>query len=85
MIIIINFRFSKSRRRSRDFVCICRRVNERAVAAAIAEGANTPARQLAAACGAGTECGGCKPALKRLCEAARSTCNEGASERNVRT
>jgi bacterioferritin-associated ferredoxin len=65
-------------------VCICRRVNERAVAAAIAEGHTTPA-QLGQACGAGTECGGCQPALKRLCEAAGSTCTEGTSERNVRT
>ncbi|HKA89404.1 MAG TPA: (2Fe-2S)-binding protein [Haliangiales bacterium] len=45
-------------------VCICRRITERTVRAAIAEGATT-AGDVAAACGAGSGCGMC---CEQICE-----------------
>ncbi|MCA1683280.1 MAG: (2Fe-2S)-binding protein [Actinobacteria bacterium] len=47
------------------YACLCRAVSERNVRAAVADGATTVA-QVRAACGAGTGCGGCLPALRRL-------------------
>jgi len=50
------------------YVCLCRRVSDRKVRKAIGRGANT-VDDIAAACGAGTGCGGCHPQLRSmLCE-----------------
>jgi len=46
-------------------ICSCRAVTDRAVLAAIAEGATTP-ETLAEQCSAATRCGGCLPELERL-------------------
>jgi NAD(P)H-nitrite reductase large subunit len=51
-------------------VCSCRVVSDRAVVAAIDEGAST-VEDLVARCQAGGRCGGCWPALQRLLEAGR--------------
>lgn len=49
------------------YVCICRGVTERGVCAAIAAGACT-VEDLAAGCGAGSGCGGCRPSIARILE-----------------
>ncbi|MGC2565907.1 MAG: (2Fe-2S)-binding protein, partial [Mycobacterium sp.] len=41
------------------FVCLCNGITNQAVAEAIASGASTT-NQIAAACGAGAECGRCR-------------------------
>lgn len=47
-------------------ICHCRALNDEAIRTAIvAQGAADPER-LAAACGAGARCGGCRPALLAL-------------------
>ena len=46
-------------------VCHCLAVNDQAVAHAAAEGART-VDDLAARCGAGGRCGGCRPLLAEL-------------------
>lgn len=47
------------------FVCHCRAVSDTTVRASIAEGARTLG-ELADECGAGSRCGGCHLALRRL-------------------
>lgn len=46
-------------------VCHCRVVNDRRIRDEIARGARDEV-DIALACGAGTECGGCVPAVNRL-------------------
>ena len=46
-------------------VCHCFSVNDRRIRAAIAEGARDEI-DVASACGAGRDCGGCLPAVQRL-------------------
>ena len=46
-------------------VCHCRRVNDRTIREIARSGARTP-EEIGAACGAGTGCGGCKPAIAGL-------------------
>ena len=46
-------------------VCHCRVVSDRAVRSAISAGA-TSLSDVAALCGAGSECGGCAPSLEAL-------------------
>ena len=46
-------------------VCHCRVVNDRRIRAEIDRGARDEV-DIALACGAGTECGGCLPAVNRL-------------------
>jgi bacterioferritin-associated ferredoxin len=72
LIIILNFRFS-SFGGSAVIVCICRRLNDHAIAAAIDDGAATP-EALGERCGAGTVCGGCTPELARMCDE-RTACS----------
>lgn len=48
-------------------VCHCKRVSDRVIKAAITGGA-TCRGSVARACGAGTGCGGCLPAVDRLLE-----------------
>jgi bacterioferritin-associated ferredoxin len=45
-------------------LCHCRALSDRTIRAAIEEGAGED--DLARRCGAGSECGGCLPALRRL-------------------
>jgi bacterioferritin-associated ferredoxin len=47
------------------FVCSCKAVTDRTVAAAIASGASS-IQEVADRCGAGSRCGGCWPELQRL-------------------
>ena len=48
-------------------VCHCKRVRDREIRAAIERGARTR-RDVGKACGAGTGCGGCSPAIDELLE-----------------
>jgi bacterioferritin-associated ferredoxin len=47
------------------FVCLCNGITNQVVANAIADGASTT-NQIAAACGAGAECGRCRRTLRTL-------------------
>ena len=47
------------------FVCLCNGITSQAVAEAIADGASTT-NQIAAACGAGADCGRCRRTLRLL-------------------
>jgi bacterioferritin-associated ferredoxin len=47
------------------FVCLCNGITSQVVADAIAGGASTT-NQIAAACGAGAECGRCRRTLRLL-------------------
>ncbi len=46
-------------------VCHCRRVNDRAIAATVDEGARSVV-DVAARCGAGSRCGGCWSTIREL-------------------
>lgn len=46
-------------------VCHCRRINDRTIREAIDAGARTT-EDVGDSCGAGTGCGGCKPAVSAL-------------------
>lgn len=48
-------------------VCHCRKVTDRAICAAVREGAAT-VEHVAEMCGAGSSCGGCVPAVAELVE-----------------
>jgi bacterioferritin-associated ferredoxin len=52
-------------------VCLCRRVSDRTIRAAIREGAETEER-IAEMCGAGTCCGGCVPTISELIDDERA-------------
>ena len=52
-------------------VCHCNRVNDRAIRAAVCEGACT-VDEVAARCGAASSCGGCAPAVEEILDAERS-------------
>ena len=52
-------------------VCLCRGVSETTLQDAIDAGATT-LRQVAEACGAGTDCGACCPMVKELLACART-------------
>ena len=47
------------------YVCSCKAVTDRTVAATIASGARS-VDDVGIKCGAGTKCGGCRPELRRL-------------------
>jgi bacterioferritin-associated ferredoxin len=47
------------------FVCLCNGITSQVVADAIAKGASTT-NQIAAACGAGADCGRCRRTLRSL-------------------
>ena len=53
-------------------VCVCHNVGARRISAAIAGGA-TSLDQVGAACGAGTNCGSCRPEIAALISAQRDT------------
>lgn len=46
-------------------ICHCKRVSDRAIRAAVREGASCK-ESVGDACGAGTGCGGCLPMVQRL-------------------
>lgn len=50
-------------------VCVCRAVSDRVIRRAVDAGACT-VRQVGAACGAGTDCGGCKAQIAQLLQGA---------------
>lgn len=50
------------------FICSCRAVSSRTIVAAVAAGATT-VDDVGRACGAGTECGSCRPTIAALLEA----------------
>jgi bacterioferritin-associated ferredoxin len=52
------------------FVCLCNGITNQVVADAIADGASTT-NQIAAACGAGAECGRCRRTLRLLLGASK--------------
>jgi bacterioferritin-associated ferredoxin len=52
------------------YVCLCVGVTNQSVADAVAAGAST-SNQVAAACGAGTECGRCRRTVQAIIEARR--------------
>jgi bacterioferritin-associated ferredoxin len=60
------------------YVCLCRAMTERTVASAIREGACSFA-DVARKCGAGTVCGGCRPAIVALIANGGSVPTEGAA------
>ncbi|MDX1891834.1 bacterioferritin-associated ferredoxin [Mycolicibacterium sp. 050158] len=51
------------------FVCLCTGVTSQTVTDLVASGATT-SRQIADACGAGTDCGRCKRTVRAIIEAA---------------
>ncbi|MCH2170464.1 (2Fe-2S)-binding protein [Myxococcota bacterium] len=51
-------------------VCHCRALSDREILAAIQAGAGDT-QQIAQTCGAGRECGGCRPVLRRMLERAK--------------
>jgi bacterioferritin-associated ferredoxin len=53
------------------YVCLCVGVTNRAVADAVAAGAST-SKQVAEACGAGSECGRCRRTVRAVIEANRA-------------
>jgi bacterioferritin-associated ferredoxin len=53
------------------YVCLCVGVTNQAVADAVAAGAST-SKQVAAACGAGSECGRCRRTVRAIIEAKRA-------------
>ncbi|QEM46820.1 (2Fe-2S)-binding protein [Mycolicibacterium grossiae] len=65
------------------YVCLCAGVTNRAVAEAVAAGARTSA-QVAAACGAGAECGRCRRTVRALIDAAATPRPGGAGARAPR-
>ncbi len=54
------------------YVCLCVGVTNKTVADAVAAGAST-SKQVAAACGAGSECGRCLRTVRSIIEAERPT------------
>jgi bacterioferritin-associated ferredoxin len=61
-------------------VCVCRGLAERTILATIARGGDTLER-LAAACGAGADCGGCEGVLRALLENVRDADYSGREPR----
>ena len=53
------------------YVCLCIGVTNQSVADAVAAGAST-SKQVAAACGAGSECGRCRRTVRAVIEANRA-------------
>ncbi|MGF1466673.1 MAG: bacterioferritin-associated ferredoxin [Sandaracinaceae bacterium] len=62
-------------------VCHCHRVNDRTIRSAAQRGART-LDEVAASCGAGSGCGGCRPVVSRLL--AREGAPVGAGPLGVR-
>ena len=62
-------------------ICHCKAVSDRTIRKVIQHGADTP-RAIARACGAGRNCGGCRPAVRDILEGERS-CAQAATEEAV--
>jgi bacterioferritin-associated ferredoxin len=54
------------------YVCLCVGVSNQTVADAVAAGAST-SKQVADACGAGSECGRCRRTVRAIIEAGRAS------------
>jgi len=63
------------------FVCLCNGITSHVVTDAIAKGASTT-NEIAAACGAGADCGRCRRTLRAILSDAR--CRPGRSAGPVR-
>jgi bacterioferritin-associated ferredoxin len=61
------------------YVCLCVGVTNQAVADVVIAGAST-SKQVAAACGAGSECGRCRVTVRAIIEAQRGA-GESAPDR----
>jgi bacterioferritin-associated ferredoxin len=59
-------------------VCHCKGISDRALRRAIRQGADS-IEEVASACRAGEECGGCRPAIERLLETHRRQPRRAAS------
>ena len=59
-------------------VCVCRAVSDRVIRRAMETGANT-VKQVGAACGAGTDCGGCKVQISQLLRGATPIAGAGVT------
>ncbi|MCG5434252.1 (2Fe-2S)-binding protein [Mycobacterium sp. MYCO198283] len=53
------------------YVCLCTGITSHEVAEAVAAGAST-SKEVAAACGAGSECGRCRKTVRAIIEASSS-------------
>jgi bacterioferritin-associated ferredoxin len=49
------------------FICSCKAVTDRTIKATLAAGARCP-EAVSEMCGAGSMCGGCRPAIRKLIE-----------------
>jgi bacterioferritin-associated ferredoxin len=58
------------------YVCHCRAVSDRVIRAVIADGV-AHMEDLATRCGAGSRCGGCRPALQALLDERVRHCGDG--------
>ena len=58
-------------------VCVCHGIGENQIAALVAQGADSVAA-IGQACGAGTNCGSCRPVLARMLRDWTDTCREAA-------
>lgn len=64
------------------YVCLCRQVTDRCVAAAIEAGARDP-ESLARSCRAGTGCGGCRGTVEAILQAAIAACGDPDQPRMI--
>lgn len=62
------------------YVCLCLGITNATVSEAVAQGASTT-RQVAAACGAGSECGRCRRTVRAVIESLSSTPNTAEETR----
>jgi bacterioferritin-associated ferredoxin len=58
------------------YVCLCIGVTNQSVADAVAAGAST-SKQVADACGAGSECGRCRRTVRAIIDAKRAAAEHG--------
>ncbi len=63
-------------------VCHCHGVSDRAIRAAVQEGARTR-RQVARACHAGRACGGCRPVIHEIIERESRPCEAHAAHESI--
>ncbi len=63
-------------------VCHCHGVSDRAIRAAVQEGART-CRQVARACHAGRACGGCRPVIHEIIERESRPCEGHATHEPI--
>lgn len=62
------------------YVCLCVGATNNAVCEAVASGART-CKEVAAACGAGSDCGRCRRTVRALIESTKGTTDAALSQR----